>query len=115
MYRPNDVFNVPFLLLIPTETKVEGVPQKTYPALADGILFYGSFKTFGGTETNSNGLLIIKDTATIETWYMPEIKANCKIALADTGELYDIIGTPEDISARHQYLRFKVERVKGGA
>lgn len=115
MYRPKDVFNVPFLLLVPTETKVEGVVQKTFPALEDGILFYGSFKTFGGTETNLNGLLTVKDTATIETWYMPELKANCRIALADTGELYDIIGTPEDISFRHQYLRFKVEHVKGGA
>lgn len=78
-------------------------------------MFFGSFKTYGGTETTSNGILSVEDTANIETWYRPDIDSNCRVVLADTGAVYEIIGAPEDINQRHQWLVFKVRRVKGGA
>lgn len=114
-YRPQLPFSVPMKLLIPTYTKKQGVNVKALPAVADGILFYGTFKTYGGTETTSNGVLSVEDTANIETWYRPDIKSDCVIALADSGAKYEIVGEPENINMRNQFLKFKVKRIKGGA
>lgn len=115
MYRPGLTFTTPLKLLVPTWTKVSGVREKTFPAVADGVLFFGSFKTFGGTERDVNGVFSIEDTAEIETWYDPTIKSGCRVAVADTGAIYEVIGEPENIEMRNQFLKFKVSRVKGGA
>lgn len=114
-YKVSLPFNVPLRLLIPTVTKINGVNKKEYPPIESGELFYGSFKTYGGTEKQSNGVLMIEDTATIETFYRPEIKSDCAVAIADTGEIYEVISPPENIGMKYQYLVFKVRRVKGGA
>lgn len=115
MYRPKDNFNVPMKLLVPVTANVSGVVKKTFPE--DGALFFGSFKSYGGTmvmEKTVNGLFSIEDTATIETWYRPDIKSDCRIKL-ETGAVYDIINEPENIEMRNQFMKFKVKRVKGGA
>lgn len=113
-YRPNLPFSVPLILLKPTITKAVGVVTKTLPDLKDGILIFGTFKTYGGTEKTVDGLLSIEDTADVETWYRPDITSDCIIALADTGTKYQIINEPENIDRRNQFLKFKVQRVKGG-
>lgn len=105
----------PLMLLIPTYSNAYGVNTKTYPAIADGILIYGSFKTYGGTERNVNGLYSIENTAVIKTWYRPDIKSDCRIGVPATGEIYDILGEPENINMRNQYLQFKILQVRGGA
>lgn len=114
-YRPTNTFVVPLLLLSPTYQTINGVRKKTFPELANGVLFFGSFKTYGGTETTVNGVYAIEDTAKVETWFRPDITSGCRIALANTGAIYDIIGEPENIEMRNQFLTFKVSRVKGGA
>ena len=81
----------------------------------DGVLIYGNFRTFGGTERDVNGLYSIENTATIETWFRPDIKSNCRIGIPETGEIYEILGEPENIGMRSQYLRLKVIQHKGGA
>lgn len=117
---------IPLVLLIPTTDKVKGTYQKKYPTIEEALkekddynnsvnLFFGSFKTYGGTEKTVNGVYSIEDTANIETWYRPDITSNCRIARADDGAVFDIINEPEDINQRHQFLKFKVRRVKGGA
>lgn len=113
-YKPNFPFSVPLLLLKPTVSKAVGVATKVLPDIKDGILIYGSFKTYGGTEKTVDGLLSIEDTANVETWYRPDITSDCIIALADTGVKYQIINEPENINCRNQFLKFKVQRVKGG-
>lgn len=115
MYRPQSPFNVPMYCLIPTYTTVNGVRKKTFPAVSSGILFNGSFKTYGGTERDVNGLYSVEDTAIVETWYRPDITSGCRIALANTGAVYEVLGEPENIEMRNQVLKFKVTRVKGGA
>jgi hypothetical protein len=115
MYKPATPFNTPLALLIPSYTDAFGVNQKTYPSIEQGELFFGSFRTFGGTERDVNGLYSIENTATIETWFRPDITSNCRIANLLTGEIYDILGEPENIEMRNQYLKFKVQQVKGGA
>lgn len=107
--------SVPMMLLVPSYREGYGVDVKSYPDINDGILIYGSFRTFGGTEREVNGLYSVENTATVETWYRPDIKSNCRIGLPQTGEIYEILGEPENIEMRNQYLMFKVTQVKGGA
>ncbi len=114
-YRPSKPFDTPLLLYtVVGETHVKGVLTKTYSA--DGILFFGSFATYGGTERNVNGVYSVEDTATVETWYRPEFTASGRVALANSpAKIYEIIGEPEDIEQKHQFVKLKLRRVKGGA
>ena len=115
-YRPSAPFSVPLVLLIPTYQTVSGVRTKITPEIKDGIIIYGSFKTYGGTEKTVDGVYSIIDTAEIETWYRPDITSDCIIALAeDNSARYEILGQPENINRRNQFLKLKVQRVKGGA
>ena len=103
------------MLLIPEYTEAYGVPTKTFPDLLNGTMIFGNFKTYGGTERSVNGLYSVEDTAIIETWYRPDISTDCRIGVPQTGAVYEVISEPENIELRNQYLRFKVQRVKGGA
>ena len=115
-YRPTTPFNVPMKLLSPTTKSVSGVSKKVYPD-PDTIenVFFGNFRTFGGTERESNGLYVIENTATVETWYTPDIKSDCQIYLVPTGQVYEVIGEPENIELRNQFLKFRVRMVGGVA
>lgn len=110
-YKPSAPFNVAAFLMKPNEVRIKGVTTKTY--IKSDKPFFCSFRTFGGTEKVVNDVLVVEDTATIETWYDPEIKANCRINVNDVD--YDILGTPENVNMRNQYMIFKVRAVKGGA
>lgn len=115
-FRPNSPFDVAMKLLIPTSVVTKGVTQKTFPNPKDvETVFFGSFKTYGGTENFSNEVYTIYNTATIETWFNPNIKADCEIYICETGETYQIISEPENIDMRHQFLQFKVEKIGGKA
>lgn len=113
-YRPQFDNTIPMLLLIPQYTTKHGVAYKTYPNVDNGVMFYGNFKTYGGTERNVDGLYSIDDTASIETWFRPDIKSDCRIVLPWTGAEYEIINEPENVNMRNQFLKFKVRRIKGG-
>lgn len=111
-YRPPARFDVPMMLLIPSGiSENAGRRKRTYPAT--GPVFMGSFRTFGGTETVINGVLTVRNTAVIDTWYNPDITSDCRIKLLDDGSMWEIIGTPENINRRNQFMQFKAEEVKG--
>ena len=112
-FKPSFPFDTAIHLLIPTITKVKGVNKKTYPAT--GELLNCSWKTYGGTEKITNDVLTVIDTALVETWFRPDIKADCRVVLLATGEVYEIIGKPENIDMRNQFVKFKVRAVEGGA
>lgn len=114
-FRLASPLDVPLMLLKPTYSNSYAVEKKTYPEIKDGILIYGNFRTFGGTERENNGLYSVENTATVETWFRPDIKSNCRIGVPQTGQVYDILGEPENIGMRNQYLRLKLIEVKGGA
>lgn len=111
-YRPTQPFNVPMYLLNPIVTTVKGVTVKSYPEPTDDMIIFGSFKTFGGTESSSNGVLTVEDTANIETWYRPDITSSSRIKLGS--KTYEVMGEPENIDQRNQFLKFKVRSVRGG-
>lgn len=111
VYKPNFPFSTAAELLIPTVTQTKGVGVKTYPA--QGIRINVSFKTYGGTEVAQDGVYAVVDTANIETWYRSDITSACRIKILATGRFYEVIGTPENIDMRNQFLRFKVRGVEG--
>lgn len=114
-FKPKTPFNVAMRLLVPTTTSPYGTAKKVFSNPDESEIFFGSFRTYGGTENVVNGVYTVLNTAIIDTWYRPEIKADCQIYICDTGERYDIITEPEDIDFRHQYLQFKVRKVGGKA
>lgn len=113
-YVPKEAsyMNTPLELYIPTETRVKGVLKKTY---TKDMTFFASFKTYGGTEREVNGVTVIEDTADIVCWYHPNIKSNCRIRNLNDGTDYEVMGRPENINQQNQFLKFKVKAVVGGA
>lgn len=117
-YKPSAPFTVPMKLLVPNTSNLYGVTSKTFPDpedVSEDMVFFGSFRTFGGTEGVRDDVVTIVNTAVIDTWFRPDIKSNCKVYLCDNGQIYDIISDPEDIDFRHQYLQFKVQKAGGKA
>lgn len=112
-FKPQLPYITAIELLIPTYETIKGVRKKVYPE--SGEVINCSFKTYGGTETTINGVYSVLDTANIETWYRPDITSECAIRLCQSGATYEVIGEPENINMRNQYLKFKVQRIKGGA
>lgn len=114
-FRPSLPFSTALMLLIPRYETKHGVRVKSYPSVERGELFYAAFKTYGGTDKVDNGILSVEDTASVQTWYRPDIKGDCMIAFPNTDAQYEILGVPENINMRNQFLVFKVRRIKGGA
>lgn len=113
-YRPSFPYSTVIELFSPTIVdKGKGVRVKEYPQ--EAIRLNCSFQTYGGTETTVNDLYILEDTAYVETWYRPDIKADCRIKLVKTGQMYEILNTPENIDMRNQFCKFKVRAIRGGA
>lgn len=112
MFRPVSAnqMTTPMMLQIPTSETVLGVPQITY---TDGDLIMCNFKTFGGTESDSNGILSVIDTAQITCWYRPDIKSDCRLKRMSDNAVFEILGEPENLEQRNQVLYFKIRRIKG--
>ena len=115
MYRPIEAaqMTTETRLQTPTVDRTLGVSKNTYADVAGVVMV--NWKSYGGTETTSNGVLSIEDTAQIVCWYRPDIRSNCRLVRLSDGAVYEIIGDPENIEMRNQFLKFKVRRVKGGA
>ena len=111
-WKPSAPFTVPLVLLIPTYEKHAGVERKVYPKT--GPTMFGSFKTYGGTETPKDGVISVVDTAVVETFYRPDVTNACALYSPIEDKRYEIISL-ENIEMRGQYLRLKLQAIKGGA
>lgn len=117
-YKPAAPFVTPMYLLNPTYKTVKGTPKETWPKisdLGDDDLIFGNFRTFGGTDVITNDLYMVQATGTIDTWYRPDIQSKSRLYMIETGETYEILGDPEDVERRHQYMRIKVRKIGGAA
>lgn len=110
----------PLRLQVPKYTASYGVQERSWEDV-DAIIM-ANFSTYGGSERESNNMLVVEDTAEVVCWYRPDVKANCRVVLLDAGytdgkpnAVYEVIGEPENIERRNQLLKFKVRRVRGGA
>lgn len=110
MYRPRSPFSTVVELYGCSTERVLGVVTKKHTKIDD---IFCSFKTYGGTETTSNGITVVDDTAEVETWYRPDITSSSVVKLND--KTYEVIGEPENIEMRNQFMKFKVRAVRGGA
>ena len=113
-FRLSGPLVVPLMLLAPTVKKVKGVEKKTFPAIKNGVLFFGTFRTFGGRDQDVNGVYSVVNTATVETFYRPDVTSECRIGVPATGAVFEIVGEPENVEMRNQYLVIKLKEVKGG-
>ncbi len=113
MFKPTEInqLRTAVILLTPTYSKYNGVQKKSYPDTGEKI--FVNWKSRGGTESVVNGVLSIIDTATVTTWFRPDITSGCRLKRED-GAIYEIKGEPENIELANKYLVFTVERVKGG-
>lgn len=110
-YRPPTRFDVAVRILFPSEPiLVNGVEQVSY---TDGPRIMCSCRSFGGTESEVNGVYTVIDTMTVETWYHPAITGACRIRMLDDGSVWEILATPENIRRRGQFMLFRVQRYNG--
>lgn len=115
-FKPNVPFDVAMKILVPEVKMVKGVKKKIFPdpkKLDSKFLFFGSFRTFGGTENFSNDVYTVYDTAIIDTWFRPDITTECQIYICTTGQVYEVLTPPENINMRNQFMQFKVQKVGG--
>lgn len=121
MFRPSEAaqMTTPCKLQQPVKATSYGVSHKTWQDV-DGVIM-ANFKSFGGTETVVNGVITVEDTGQFVCFYRPDIKAGCRIVILDGNEdtdnptAYEILGKPENIEMRNQFLKFKGLCRGGGA
>lgn len=115
MYRPSETqqMTTPMQLQQPVSERINGVLTKTYSTV-NGVIM-ANFKTYGGTERESNNVYVVEDTAQIVCWYRPDIKSNCRLIRLTDNAVFEVIGEPENIEMRNMFLSIKLRRVKGGA
>ena len=109
-FRLSGPLAVPAFLQKPTYSAAYAVSKKNYSTPGEQI--FVNFKTYGGSEVTVNGLLGVENTAIVETWYRPDITSDCRLVV--NGVSYEVLGQPEDIEMRHQYLKFRVKAIQGG-
>lgn len=115
MYRPSEAGQMSTAMRLQTPVTVSeyGVSKKTWHDVKGVIM--ANFKTYGGTEKIDNNILSVEDTANIVCWYRPDVKSDCRLIRLSDGAAFEILGEPENIEMRNQFLKFKVRRIKGGA
>lgn len=114
MYRPSEVsqMTTPMMIYKSEESYELGILKKT---LVPVDRIFCNFKTYGGTEKEVNGVIAVEDTATITTWYRPDITSDCILRRLTDGADFEVLGEPENIEQRNMVLKFKIRRIKGGA
>lgn len=110
-YQPQVPFTVPTLHLKRTTKKVNGVNQEIFTEAKEP--FFCSAKSYGGTEKVVNGVYVIEDTWTIDTWYNPAFGKGDRIRFLDDMSEYEVLASPENINRLGQYMRFKVSKIGG--
>lgn len=113
MFKPNTAkqMTTPVLLYKKSGTDIAGAKKITYEIAEEPLLFC-NIKTFGGTESTNAGMLTILTTASVTTWFRPDVQYHDKIKMQN-GTCWRIISEPENIEMRNQIMIFKVEKVVG--
>lgn len=115
MYRPIEAAQMTTVMKLqqPKIVKEFGVSKKVWED--SNLVVRCNFKSYGGTEKVSNDILSVEDTAQIVCWYHPDIKGDCRLVRLSDNAVFEILGEPENIEMRNQFLKFKIRRIKGGA
>lgn len=112
-YKPAAPFRTAMRLLNPSMETIKGVNKQVYPDPEQGETIFGTFRTFGGTETMINNVLTVTATGYIDTWYRSDIKSDSRFYIVQTGETYEILGKPENINMENQFIKVRVRLIGG--
>lgn len=110
MYKIKDRLTTPIKILKQEKVNINGYIEIKNPEISEEVIWC-VWKSYGGTETDIDGLSVFQDTATVECRYTPEIKQNDTIQNLITNNKYQIITVPDNINMMNQWLRFKVKRL----
>lgn len=113
MYKPPSAgqFSTPIRVQHRVETDVNGADEISYTD-ADPALDFCNWKGKGGTQSVDAASIVVEDTAELTMWYRPDISQQDRVLKNDDAALaYEIIGPPENIEERNQFLLLKVKRV----
>lgn len=112
MWRPDvQQMTTPIRIQHRKTTTVNGAPRVTYED-ADPALDFCNWKSRGGTESTQSGTLVVEDTADVTMWFRPDISKQDRLLLNDDpAQAYEIIGPPENVEMRYQFLLLKVRRM----
>lgn len=115
MYRPSEAAQMTTVMRLqqPKIVREFGVTKKIWED--SNLVIRCNFKSYGGTERISNDILSVEDTAQIVCWYHPDIRDECRLVRLSDNAVFEILGEPENIELRNQFLKFKIRRIKGGA
>lgn len=117
-FKPAAPFVTPMYILNPTYKTVKGVRSQQYPDpanLTDDDLIFATFRSYGGTDTQSDDLVVVEKTGYVDTWYRPDIVSSTRLHIIPTGDTYEILGDPENIEMRNQFLKIRVRKIGGAA
>lgn len=109
MFKVKDRMTTPIQILKQEKVNTSGYIEIKNTEASE--VLWCVWKSYGGTETDVDGLSLFQDTATIECRYSPQIKQNDIIKNLLTNAEYQIITVPDNINQLNQYLRFKVKRM----
>lgn len=112
-YKPAAPFRTAMRLLNPSMETIKGVNKPAYPSPEQGQKIFGTFRTFGGTETVINGVLTVTATGYIDTWYRSDIRSDSRFYIVQTGETYEVLGKPENVNMQNQYMKIRVREIGG--
>lgn len=112
MFKVSEQMTTPMKLQKRISKNVMGAPEFEYVDVPDDPIIYCNFKSKGGTEAVHDGRYIILDTATVQTWYRPDIAKGDRLILPD-GSAWDIKGNPENVEQRNQLLILRVQNAGG--
>ena len=115
MHRPQKAaqMTTPCLLQSAETVNNLGVVSKVYSD--NGKPFAANFSTYGSTERESNGVVVVEENTTITTWYNPAIVAGCRIKRLTDNAVFEVVGEPENVEMRNMFSLIRVKRVRGGA
>ena len=112
MYRPTKgkQMTTPVQIQVP-QTVSENLGVRTIEYADLPYVTFCNWASYGGTERDVNGVISVEKTATLTAWYDPNIKSDCRVVRLQDGKVFEVLGEPEDIELRHQYVVFKVRMI----
>lgn len=96
----------------PTVSTVNGREQKIF-ADAPRPNLRGKFKQRGAGEVTANGLYVVNEKTTYQTWYKSDLNSGDRLII--DGVAYEVKGKPENVEGRGRYCVCNLEAIEGGA
>lgn len=109
-YKPQGTFNVWFQLLKRTITHTGGVNVEHY---VEDLKAKCSLITYSTNDTTTAQLKNTTSSWNFETYFTKAITTGDRIKILATGEVFDIVGKPENVRMENKYLKCKLVEANG--